>query len=105
MSGNWTGQSVYLTPLPLTSHPSRLHHTPPAYKLGNAKFKVPKDKRKHKLEVRLSKKARKLLAKHHNLHLKIHYKISNGKKKSKPMTLVSDLTLKTKHGGKPHKGR
>lgn len=72
-------------------------------KLGKAKFKVPKDKRKHKLVVRLSKKARKLFSKHHHLHLKIHYKISNGKKKSKPTTIVSALTLKAKHGGKHHK--
>lgn len=67
-------------------------------KLGKAKFKVPKDKRKHKLEVKLPKQAKELLAKNKKLHLKVKYKIANEKGQS--TTIVSSLTLGTssKHG-------
>ncbi|MDE3070327.1 MAG: fibronectin type III domain-containing protein, partial [Acidobacteriota bacterium] len=73
-------------------------------KLGKAKFTVPKDGRKHKLEVRLPKRAKRLLAMHHRLHLRVRYRIAGAKHNSS--TIVSSLTLtgSSRHASK-HRGR
>jgi hypothetical protein len=67
-------------------------------KLGTAHFKVPKDKRKHKLEVKLSKTAKRLLAKRHHLHLKVKYKIAGEKGNSTTIVSALTLTASGRHG-------
>jgi hypothetical protein len=67
-------------------------------KLGTALFKVPRDKHKHRLAIRLSRKAVALLRHHRRLHIKVRYKITGASQKAKSTTIVSNLTLKGRAG-------
>lgn len=63
-------------------------------RLGTARFKVPRDKHRHKLAIRLSRKAIALLRHHRRLHIKVDYRIAGAGPKARSSTIVSNLTLK-----------
>ncbi len=67
-------------------------------RLGTASFKVPRDKRKHRLAIRLSRKAIALLRHHRRLRIRVGYRIVGASPKSNSSTIVSNLTLKGKAG-------
>jgi len=69
-------------------------------KLGKASFTVPRDKKKHKLAIRLSHKAVALLRHHRRLHIKVRYKIKGSSPQSKSTTIIANLTLKGTRGGR-----